>query len=154
MGGRAQCAPLHLRQAKRGVVGGDDDIGVADQPDAAADAESVDRGDNRYRAFINRAECGEAAAIGVDKRAESFGALHLFYVHPGVEAAALGAQDDHVGIGAIAGGSNRVGEFEPALRGNGVDGRIVDGHRDYARFSGCGCDRQIGLPSEKQAVAT
>ena len=150
VGRRAERAALHLRQPERGVVGGDDDIGVADQPDAAADAESVDRGDHRNRALIDRAERGEAAAVGVDQCAESLGALHLFDVYPGVEAAALGAQDHHVGLGAIAGGGNCVAEFEPALRRNGVDGRVVDGHRDYARFSGGGCDRQIALPSENK----
>ena len=45
VGGRAERAALHLGQAERRVVGGDDDVGVADQADAAADAEAVDRGE-------------------------------------------------------------------------------------------------------------
>ena len=144
MGGRAERATLHLGQPEGGVVGGHDDVGVADQADAAADAESVDRRDHRHCAFVDRAEGGEAAAVGVDERGESLGALHLLDVHPGVEAAALGPQDHRVGFGVCAGGRDGVGEFEPAARRDGVDGRVVDGDRDYARFGGGGCDGQGG----------
>ena len=70
VGGRAERAAFDLGQAERGVVGGDDDVGVADQPDAAADAEAVDGGDDRHLALVDRAECGEAAAVGVDQRGD------------------------------------------------------------------------------------
>ena len=56
VGGRAECAALHLGEAERRVVGGDDDVGVADQADAAADAESVDGGDDGHLALIDRPE--------------------------------------------------------------------------------------------------
>jgi hypothetical protein len=88
-------APFHLGQAELGVVGGHDDVGVADQSDTAADAESVDRRDDRDRALVDRPE-RVAAAVGVDQRGEALGVLHLLDVHAGVEAAALGPQDHHV----------------------------------------------------------
>ena len=97
VGGRAECAALHLGQAERGVVGGDDHVGVADQADAAADAEAVDGRDDRHLALVHRAERVEAAAVGVDERGEALGVLHLLDVDARVEAAALGAQDHHVG---------------------------------------------------------
>ena len=49
---RAERAALHLGQPERRVVGGDDHVGVADQADAAAHAEAVDRGDHRHRALV------------------------------------------------------------------------------------------------------
>ena len=111
--GRTQCAALDLGQAEGRVVGGDDDVGVADQPDAAADAEAVDRGDDRNLALVHRAESVEASAVGVDQRGEAFGVLHLLDVDAGVEAAALGAQDHHVGAPVAACFSDGVAEFEP-----------------------------------------
>ena len=136
MGGRAQRAAFDLGQPERRIVGGHDDVGVAHQSDATPDAESVDRGDHRYRAFVDRAECGEAAAVGLDQRGEALGALHLLDVHPGVEAAALGPQDHRVGVRVVADGGQHLGELEPALRWDGIDGREVDGDCDYPRFDG------------------
>ena len=113
-----RCGPersaLHLGQPERRVVGGDDDVGVAHQSDPAADAEPVHRGDHRDRTLVDRFERREAPAVRVDQRGEPRGALHLLDVHTGVEAAALGAQDHHVGIHVAAGIGDGVGEFEPA----------------------------------------
>ena len=136
MRGRAERASFHLGQPERRVVGGDDHVGVADQADATAHAEAVDGRDHRHRAFIDRAECREAAAVGVDECGEAFGVLHLLDVDAGVEAPALRAEDHDVRIGVFARLGDDVGEFEPAPRRNGVDGRVVDGDRDDARFSG------------------
>ena len=114
---------------------------VADQADAAADAEAVDRRDDGHLALVHRAERVEAAAVGVDERGEALGVLHLLDVDAGVEAAALGAQDHHVGAAVAARGGDGVAEFEPAARRDGVDRRVVDGDRDDARFDGLGGDR-------------
>ena len=111
-------------------------VGVAHQADAAADAEAVDSGDHRHRAFVDRAEGGEAAAVGLDQRGEPSVSLHLLDVHAGVEAPALGPQDHRVGGRVVAGGGDRVGEFEPALRWDGVDGGKVDGDGDDPGFDG------------------
>src|SRR4051812_13107314 len=45
--GRAERSLLDLRQAEGGVVGGEDDVGVADETDPAAEAETVHGGDDR-----------------------------------------------------------------------------------------------------------
>ena len=118
------------------ILGSHDHVGVAHQADAAADAEAIDCGDHRHGALVDRSEGGEAAAVGVDQRGESFGALHLFDVHSGIEAAALGPQDHRVRVRVGAGCGERVGEFEPAARGDGVDRGKVDGDRDDPGFGG------------------
>src|ERR1700730_4771754 len=146
---RAERAAFDLRQAEAGVVGGHDDVGVAHQADAAADAESVHGRDHRHGAFVYRAEGGEAAAVGVDEGGESLRSLHLLDVNTRVEAPAFGSQDHRVGIGIGAGGGDRVGQLEPPARRDGVDGRVVDGDRDDVRFDGGGCDGQCALPREK-----
>ena len=92
MGGRAERAAVDLGQAEGGVVAGDDDVGVADQADAAAEAEAVDRGDHRHRAVVDRGEGGVAAPVGADQGVEALGGLHLLDVDAGVEAPALGPQ--------------------------------------------------------------
>ena len=145
VGGRAEGAALHLGQPERRVVGGDDDVGVADQADAAAHAEAVDRGDDRHRALVHRAERLEAAAVGVDQCGEALGVLHFLDVHAGVEPAALGAQDHHVGGLVAARGRDGVGEFEPSAGRDRVDGRVVDGDRDDARLDRLGGDRHQWL---------
>ena len=68
VGRGAERAAVDLGQAEGRVVGGDDDVGVADQPDAAAEAEAVDRGDDRDLALVDGGERGEAAAVGADQR--------------------------------------------------------------------------------------
>ena len=95
MGGGAEGAAVDLGQAEGGVVGGDDHVGVADQADAAAEAEAVDRGDHRHRALVDGGERGVAAPVGADQGVEALGRLHLLDVDAGVEAAALGPQHDH-----------------------------------------------------------
>ena len=53
---------------------GDDDVGVADQADAAAEAVAVHGGDDRDRALVDGGEGGVAAAVGADQRVEALGA--------------------------------------------------------------------------------
>ena len=74
--------------------GGHDDVGVADQADAAAEAEAVDRGDHRHGALVDGGEGGVAAPVGADEGVVALGRLHLLDVDAGVEAPALGPQDD------------------------------------------------------------
>ena len=88
--GGAERAAVDLGQAEGGVVAGHDDVGVADQADAAAEAEAVHRGDHRDGALVDRRERRVAAAVGADQRVEAGGALHLLDVDAGVEPAPLG----------------------------------------------------------------
>ena len=44
MGGRTESAAVDLGQSERGVLRGDHDVGVADETDAAAEAEAVHGG--------------------------------------------------------------------------------------------------------------
>ena len=100
--GGAERTPVDLGQAEGGVVGGDDDVGVADEADAAAEAEAVDGGDHRDRALVDGGEGGVAAAVGADEGVEALGGLHLLDVDAGVEAPALGPQDDDPHRGVVA----------------------------------------------------
>ncbi len=75
-----------------------------------------------------------AAAVGVDQRGEALGVLHFLDVHTGVEATAFGSEDHDVGAAVAACRGDRIAEFEPAGRRDGVDGRVVDGDRDDARL--------------------
>ena len=67
MGGRAERAPVQLGQPEGGVVGGDDRVRVADQADAAAEAEAVHGGDDRHLALVDGGEGLVAAAVGADQ---------------------------------------------------------------------------------------
>ena len=61
VGGGTERAAVDLGKAEGGVVGGDDHVGVADQPDPAAEAVAVDGRDHRHRAVVHGREGGEAA---------------------------------------------------------------------------------------------
>ena len=128
--GRAQGAAVHLGDPEERVVAGHDAVGVADQADAAAEAEALDRGDDRDRALVDRAERSEAAAVGADQRVEALGGLHLLDVDAGVEALALRAEYDDVGVQVATGRIKCVGEVEPSLHGECVHGWVA--HRDDA----------------------
>lgn len=54
-------------------------------------------------------------------------ALHLLDVETRVEAAPGGGRDDAPDLGIAAHGAECVGEVVPALHGQCVDGRTVDG---------------------------
>ena len=71
VGRRAERAAVDLGQPEVGVVAGDDDVGVADQADAAADAEPLHGGDHRDRAVVHGGEGGVAALVGADQRVEA-----------------------------------------------------------------------------------
>ena len=127
MGGRAERAPVHLGQAEGGVVGGHDHVGVAGQPDAAAQAEALHGGDDRHLAVVDGGEGGGAAAVDPDQRLVALG-VDLLDVDPGAEAAPLGPQDHHPIVGHPTGGDERVGQGEPARHIQRVHRRMVDDH--------------------------
>ncbi len=126
VGRRAQRAPVDFGKPEEGVVTGDDDVGVPGEADATADAEPVDRRDQRHRAVVDRGEGREAPLVGADERGEPLGVLHLLDVDAGVEALAFAAQDDDSGGGVLAGRGNFLGELEPAGHRQRVHGRDVD----------------------------
>ena len=126
MGRGAKRSAVDLGKAESGVVTGDDDVSVADQADAAAEAEAVHRGDDRHLALVDGGERGVTTAVGTDQRAEAGGALHLLDVDAGVEAAAFGGQHDDVDTLVAAGADQGIGELEPAGDRQGIHRRVVD----------------------------
>jgi hypothetical protein len=107
---------------------GHDDVGVADQADATADAEAVDRGDDGDGALVHGLEGGEAALVRADQGVEALGVLHLLDVDAGVEAACPppgGRRPSHLGVGAGRSGG-RPGRTN--LHGQRVD--RGERHRD------------------------
>ena len=131
VGGGAERALVDLGHAEVGVVAGDDAVGVADQADAAAEAEAVDRGDHRHRALVDGLEGGVAALVGADQGVEAGGVLHLLDVDAGVEAVALGAQHDHLGRRVARAASSRAAaRSNQPCTGSALTGGCV--HRDDA----------------------
>lgn len=126
VGGRTERAAVDLGEAEGRVVGGDDDIGIADQADAAAEAEAVDGGDDRYFTVVDRGEGGEAAVVRANEGGMPGIRVHLLDIHTGVEAPALGAQHDDLGLRVAAGRGHGIGEREPSVGGQSVDRRVVD----------------------------
>ena len=101
VGGGTERPPVHLGKAESGVLGGDDDVGVADQPDAAAQTEALHGGDDRHLAVVDGGERRRAAPVHPHQRLVPLG-LDLLDVHPGAETAALGAQH-HDPVRRVAG---------------------------------------------------
>jgi hypothetical protein len=128
VGGRAEGAPVDLRQAERGVVRRDHDVGVAGQADAAAEAEPLHRGDHRHRAVVDRGEGGEAPPAGTEQGIVPRSLLHLLDVNAGAEAAALGGDDHGPYRGVVPCRRDGVRQVEPALHRQRVDRREVDDH--------------------------
>jgi hypothetical protein len=116
---------IDLGQAEVGILGGDDDIRVTHQTDAAAEAVAVHGADHRHLTLVDRLEGQVAAAIGAEQRIESFRALHLLDVHAGVPAPTLGAQHERAHLGVVAEACDELGQIEPALHAQGVDRRVV-----------------------------
>ena len=114
------------RAGRSGVVGGDDDVGVADQADATAETEAVHGGDDRHGALVDGGKGGEAALVGADQGVEALGGLHLLDVDAGVEPASLGPEhhDTHRPVGSEVG--EGAGEVEPTLDGQRVHRGVVD----------------------------
>ena len=124
---------VHLGQPEDGIVRGDDDIGIADEPDATPDAEAIDRDDNRHGALIDRLEGGIAATVGPQEGIEPGRPLHLLDVDARVEALALRSEHDHSSRGIPTSRVERLGHREPARDGQRVDRRIVHDDLDDAR---------------------
>nr|BFE78655.1 hypothetical protein GCM10020093_012560 [Planobispora longispora] len=131
VGGGPERAALHLGQAEVGVLGGDHDVGVAGQADAAAQAEPVHGRDHRDLALVDGRERGVAAPVRPHQRLEPGGGLHLLDVHPGVEAPALRAQHHDAGLRIAPGLPYGPRQVEPALDGQRVDrGHVRDDFGD------------------------
>ena len=97
VGGGAEGAPVDFGQAEGGVVGGDDDVGVAGEADAAAEAEALDGRDDGDLAVVYGGEGGVAAAVDADEGLVALG-VDLLDVDAGAEATAGGAED-HDAVG-------------------------------------------------------
>src|SRR5512144_2594096 len=86
---RAACAAIDLGEAKSRVVGGHDDVSVADQADAAAQTKTINRCYDGYLARVNGREGGITAPVGAQQCLVANGALHLLDVDSGAESTAL-----------------------------------------------------------------
>ena len=125
VGGGAEGAAVDLGQAERCVGRRDHDVGVADDADAAAEAEAVDRGDHRHLALVHRRERGVAPAVHADEGLVAR-VLQLLDVDPGAEATALGGDDHHAHVGVGAQPAHDARQLEPPVDRQGIDGREVD----------------------------
>ena len=73
VGRDAERAAVDLGQAEGRVVGGDDDVGVAGEADAAAEAEALHRRDHGHLAVVHRAERLVAAPVDPHERSRGSG---------------------------------------------------------------------------------
>ena len=128
MGGGTECTAIDLRQSEGGAVAGDDDIGVAHQSDATAQAEAMHCCNDRNCTLIDRGKRLKASPFGPDQRGEPRRALHLLDVDPGVEATSLCAQDCDANGGVFRDAPKDAREVQPALHMQCVDRRSVEHH--------------------------
>ena len=137
------------------VVGGNDDVGVADQADASAQAEALHRGHHRHLAVVHGGEGGVAAAIGSDQGVVAFGGLHLLDVDAGAEPPPLRRQHDHPGGPVLAQRPHGVGQGEPGGDVESVDRRDVDDHLGHpaAHLLGDAHAALSDWPSERQETS-
>ena len=124
----AERAAVDFGDTEGRVVGGDDDVGVAGETDAAAEAEAVDGRDHGHLAVVHRAERFVAAAVHPHEALVRGVGSQLLDVDAGLEAPARRLQDHDPHVGVTAGIAQGVGELEPAGDGQRVHGRVVDGH--------------------------
>ncbi len=152
---RSECTAVDLGEAEDRVVGRDDDIGVSDEADAAADAEAVHGDDHGNLAVVDRGEGRGTTVVGGDEGVVTLGGLHFLDVDARVEASALGSEDHDVRLRVLTGGEDRVGQVEPRLRGEGVHRGEVDGDRgDTGAVGGRGDAHGMFLTSvPNQAIA-
>ena len=113
---RAERAAIDLRKPEGRVLGGDDDVARAHDPDAAAEHEAVRRGDHGHRAVVDRREGVVAALVDLGDQAAVGG--ELLDVDPGAEAAPLGGDqhDAHALVLARAGRRARRAAPSPCCR--------------------------------------
>ena len=125
VGGGTERAPVDLGQPEGGVVRRDHDVGVAGDPDTAAETETVDGSDDRDLAVVDGGEGGGAAPVDPDQGLVPFG-LDLLDVDSGAEPAPFGPHDDRPHLRVTTGGQDGLGQLEPAGDVEGVDGWHVD----------------------------
>ena len=122
---RAKCPSVNFGQAKKCVVAGNDDVAIAHESDTATDTKPGNSSDHWDRAVVDSSEGGVATLVGADESIKAFGVLHLFDVHPGVKATALGTQDDDSYLFVTTQGRDGVGDLKPFSHGEGIDRRTV-----------------------------
>ena len=127
VGGGTEGAAVDLGQAEGGIVGGDHDVGVAGEADAAAEAEALDGRDDGDLAVVYGGEGGVAAAVDADEGLVALG-VDLLDVDAGAEAPAGGTEDDDTVGGHPAGRDEGVGQGEPAGHIERVHRGVVDHH--------------------------
>ena len=125
MSGCAKGTSIDLGKPEEGVVGGHDDIGIADQPNTATDTEASNCSNDRNLALVDRSKGVIAALVGPDEGVEALSVLHFLDVDAGVKATTLGSENDrpHTAIGAKS--ADLVAELEPLSHGEGVNRRTV-----------------------------
>jgi hypothetical protein len=125
MCGCAKGATIDLGKPEEGIVGGHDDIGIADQPNTATDTEASHRSDDWHLTLIHRRESVIAALVGPDEGVKALGVLHFLDVDAGVEATALGTEDDGPNTAIGAKTADLIAELEPLSHSEGVNRRTV-----------------------------
>ena len=122
---RPEGAAIDLRQAERRVARGHDDVGVAHEADAAAEAVPVHRGDDGHLALVDRGERLVAPVVGAEQRLMPRRALHLLDVDPRVEPFALGGEDQHAHRRILPQAAHEARELVPPSDVERVDGRVA-----------------------------
>ena len=96
-------------------------------PDPAAEAVAVHRGDHRDLAVVHRGERLVATAVDPDERFIGRVGGEFLDVDTALEPAAFGVDDHHAYVGVAAGAADRVGECVPPGDRERVDRWVVDG---------------------------
>ncbi len=114
VGRHAERTAIDFGQPEGRVVGGDHDVGVAREPDAATQAETVDRRDHRDRAVVDRAERFPTPTVDLHQALLGGVGRELLDVDAGLKALALGLEDHGAHVLVASGRAQRVGQVEPA----------------------------------------
>ena len=125
MRGCTKCATVDLRKPEEGIVGRNDDVGITDQADTAADTEASDCSNDWNLALVDRSKSVIAALVGPDEGVEALGVLHFLDVDAGVKATTLGSENDGPDTAIGAKTADLVAELKPLGHGEGVNRRTV-----------------------------
>ncbi len=128
MGGDTESAPIDLGESEGRVVGRDQDVGVAGDPDAASEAVAVHRRDDRDLTVVDRRERLVAAPVHPDEALLRGIGRELLDVDAHLERTELRVRghDHDADVGIPAGVPDRVGELEPTRDRECVHRRVVD----------------------------